>query len=347
MPELNHEGGKGMRIIFLNSLEKQQIGAMPHSAQVWMGEEEGVWRMGWNETIAESETETLWYEGASWSEMLHVYRHQLVIKLSEGYRPVLEGLWDDQDGFQGRGMAGQKLLCYSDLNPNDPVYNELSSWRRKKASELRKPPYMIASNRLLKLISVFKPHTIDELLQLPGIGAAKAAEYGNEWIAMMAEAPGERPGNFPLDWVDKQIEDNAYRAWVYKQKEAKFRIETERIMIRRKILDEVARGSNLEGMCSLTGLQRRELVEWLEMLEKEGYSMDELIRKELEVLPVEEIQSVRDTYEELGDQLLKPVLQRLYTPEMIEASGQEVLYERLRLIRMWYRRERRAERKAV
>lgn len=335
-----------MRIIFLNSLEKQQDGTMPCSAQVWIGEEEGVWRMGWNETIAESSTETIWYEGASWSEMLHVYRHQLVVKLSDGFRPVLEGIWDGQDGYQGRGVA-QKLLCYSDLHPNDALYGELSLWRRKKAAELRKPPYMIASNRLLKLISVFRPLTNEELMQLPGVGAAKAAEYGQEWIAMMASAAGERPGHFPLDWVDRQIDDEVYRAWVYKQKEAKFRVETERIAVRRKIMDEAVRGSDLEGICTATGLQRRDLVEWLEVLEKDGYSMDEIIGKELEGMAVEDIQAVWDTFEELGDQLLKPVLQRLYTAEAIEAAGQETLYERLRLIRMRFRRERSSSRKAV
>lgn len=335
-----------MRIIFLNSLEKQQQETMPHSAQVWIGEEEGMWRMGWNETIAESDTETIWYEGASWSEMLHVYRHQLAIKLSEGYRPVLEGIWDGLEGHQGGGMA-QKLLCYSDLYPNEALYGELSLWRRKKAAELRKPPYMIASNRLLKLISVFRPLTNEELMQLPGVGAAKAAEYGQEWIAMMASADGERPGHFPLDWVDRQVDDEAYRAWVYKQKEAKFRMETERIAVRRKIMDEAVRGSDLEGICLATGLQRRELVEWLEVLEKDGYSMDEIIGKELEGVAVEDIQAVWDTFEELGDQLLKPVLQRLYTAEAIEAVGQDKLYERLRLIRMRFRRERSTSRKAV
>ncbi|MBU5671937.1 HRDC domain-containing protein [Paenibacillus brevis] len=336
-----------MRIIFLNSLEKQQNETMPCSAQVWIGEEEGIWRMGWNETIAESDTETIWYEGASWSEMLHVYRHQLAIKLSEGYRPVLEGIWDGQDdGYQGRSVA-QKLLCYSDMHPNEALYSELSLWRRKKAAELRKPPYMIASNRLLKLISVFRPLTNEELMQLPGVGAAKAAEYGQEWIVMMASAAGERPGQFPLDWVDRQIDDEVYRAWIYRQKEAKFRMETERIAVRRKIMDEAVRGSNLDGICTATGLQRRELVEWLEVLEKDGYSMDDIIGKELEGMAVEDIQAVWDTFEELGDQLLKPVLQRLYTAEAIEATGQEMLYERLRLIRMRFRRERSSNRKAV
>ncbi|MBE6070276.1 MAG: helicase, partial [Clostridium lundense] len=65
-----------MRIVFLNSLEKKDGGAIIQGAQVWIGEEDGIWRMGWNEVTADDEQEDLWYEGASWSEMLHVYRHR-------------------------------------------------------------------------------------------------------------------------------------------------------------------------------------------------------------------------------------------------------------------------------
>lgn len=178
-----------MRIVFLNSLEKRSSNAVSGGAQVWIGEEEGLWRMGWNETTAEGEQETIWYEGGSWSEMLHVYRHRLVVKLGEGYRPVIEGIWDEREEFQGRGMAAQKLICYSELHGNEEFYNELCAWRRKKASADRKAPYMIASNRLLRLISVFKPWTTEELLQLPGVGESKAAEYGPELLEM-AQAQG-------------------------------------------------------------------------------------------------------------------------------------------------------------
>ncbi|MEF2966906.1 HRDC domain-containing protein [Paenibacillus sp. M1] len=336
-----------MRMVFLNSLERKESGAICGSAQVWIGEEDGVWRMGWNENDGEGERETIWYEGCSWSEMLHVYRHRLVVKLSEGYRPVVEGIWDEREELQRRGMGAQKLICYSELHENEALYNELCVWRRKKAASARKAPYLIASNRLLRLVSVFRPQSVEELLQLPGFGEAKAGEFGAELLEMTQSPGGERPGPFPLDWVEREIDEEVFRSWMYKQKEAKLRQEMVKFSLRRQILEALAQGLNLEGLCERTGLERREAVEWLEVLEKEGYVTESLIRLELAEMPDDEQQAVWQAFEELGDSFLKPVLQRVYDQERIERGGLDQLYEKLRLLRISYRRHKENTPKAV
>lgn len=335
-----------MRIVFLNSLEKKENEAVSGGAQVWIGEEEGIWRMGWNETTGEGEQETIWYEGGSWSEMLHVYRHRLVVKLGEGYRPVIEGIWDEREELQGRGMAAQKLVCYSELHANEPLYNELCVWRRKKASADRKAPYLIASNRLLRLISVFQPRTAGELLQLPGVGETKAAEFGSELLDMMKAQEKERPGDFPLDWVGRGLDEEVFRSWMYKQKEAKFRLEMEKFNVRRQLLESLAQGLNLEETCARVGLERREAVEWLELLEKEGYTTDALIQIELKDLPAEQQTAIWSAFEEMGDSFLKPVLQRVYDQDTLQGGDLDQLYERLRLLRICYRRHKEHKPKA-
>lgn len=335
-----------MRIVFLNSLEKKNSDAVTGGAQVWIGEEEGLWRMGWNETTGEGEQETIWYEGGSWSEMLHVYRHRLVVKLGEGYRPVIEGIWDERGEFQGRGIAAQKLICYSELHGNEEFFNELCAWRRKKASADRKAPYMIASNRLLRLISVFKPRTTEELLQLPGVGESKAAEYGPELLEMAQAQGGERPGDFPLGWVEQNIDEDVFRSWMYKQKEAKFKLEMEKFSTRRVVLESLAQGLDLQEICTRTNLDRREAVELLELLEKDGYTTDSLVQLELKDMPVEQQNEVWKAFEEMGDSFLKPVLQRVYDQETLDAGGLDKLYERLRLLRISYRRQKERAPKA-
>lgn len=333
-----------MRIVFLNSLEKKDSGAMIQEAQVWIGEEEGIWRMGWNELLADGQSEDLWYEGSSWSEMLHVYRHRLAAKLGVGFRPVMEGIWDEKEGVTGRGMAAQKLFCYSELNGNEPVYNELTAWRRKKASAERKAPYLIASNRLLRMISVFLPQTADELLQLPGVGENKAGEYGAELLEITKGV--ERKRTFPLDWVEQEIDGEVFRTWLYKQKEVKYRAEMEKFSIRRAALEALAEGLKVEDICMRTGIERRDAVELLENLEKEGYNTDDLVSAELEEMSEAEQQAVWHAYEELGDALLKPVLHKVYGTEAAEGSSLDTLYERLRLIRIRYRRQRESARHA-
>lgn len=40
-----------MRVMFLNSLEKKDNVGVAVAAQVWIGEEDGSWRIGWNEIM--------------------------------------------------------------------------------------------------------------------------------------------------------------------------------------------------------------------------------------------------------------------------------------------------------
>lgn len=327
-----------MRVVFLNSLEKNLAGSVVTGAQVWIGEEEGVWRMGWNETTGDVEQESIWYEGGSWSEMLHVYRHRLVVKLSEGFRPIIEGIWDEKEDLRGRGMAAQKLIWYSELNGNEEIYTELCAWRRKRASGDRKAPYLIATNRLLRLICAFLPQTIEELRQLPGVGESKAAAYGTELLEITASA--ERSHSFPLHWVYAEVDDDTFRSWLYKQKELKFRTEMERFSIRRKVLEALAEGVDLAEITERTSLERREALEYIEGLEKEGYDASGLIGLELKHTPQEEQEAIMRAYEELGVAFLKPVLKKVYGEEAAEGSDLDKRYECLRLHRMLFRRQR-------
>ncbi|RUT29178.1 helicase [Paenibacillus zeisoli] len=326
-----------MRIIFLNSMEKKSGEQMPSGAQVWIGEDEGVWRMGWNELTADEEDETVWYEGESWSELLHVYRHRLAVKLGEGFRPVIDGIFHEREEGKGKAALAQKLVFYSELNPNEALFTELSAWRRRRAAAERKAPYLIASNRLLRLISVFQPRTRDELLQLPGVGESKSAEYGDELLELTQQ--GERSFIFPLNWVEGTLVEEDFRSWLYKQKEVKYRVEMEKFGLRRVMLEAIAEGSDVEEMCRRTGLDRRETVELLEDLEKEGYELEPLLLAELKEVPEAEQTAIWQAYEELGDTFLKPVLQRVYGAELPAESNVEKMYEQLRLIRIRYRRQ--------
>ena len=58
------------------------------------------------------------------------------------------------------------------------LFEALRSYRLKRASAERVPPYVIASDRSLREIVAERPRTIDELLLVHGIGPAKAKRYG-------------------------------------------------------------------------------------------------------------------------------------------------------------------------
>ncbi len=73
-----------MEIVFLNRLSKQNEQGCEDFAQVWIGQHEGGWSAGWStHHVPDESIDDLWYEGSLWQELLHVYRHELALKMAE------------------------------------------------------------------------------------------------------------------------------------------------------------------------------------------------------------------------------------------------------------------------
>ncbi|MNO47683.1 HRDC domain protein [compost metagenome] len=327
-----------MQLVFMNRLSRISGVDQGVFAQLWIGEEEGIWSLGWRDfSGGENYVESLWYEGGSWNEMLCVYRYELAVKMGDGYRPLIDGGFHEEDGLTGRSQEQLKLQYYSEHHGNEAIYEELCTWRRTRASNERKAPYILASNRLLRLLSTFLPQTSEELLQIPGVGEGKVAQYGMDWLAITSTATREH--SFPLNWVNEVIEDETFVSWLYKQKEVKYKKQLERLRLRRVLLQGIENGMGLEQLKMNSGVSRRELIEAVEELEREGYSVEKLIHLELSKMPQKEQETVWNAYLELGDLFLKPVLHKVYGEDFSAAEGLDDYYERLRLIRIRFRRE--------
>lgn len=332
-----------MQIVFMNRLTKAADETSGGCAQVWIGEEEGIWSLGWREFAAgEDQADSLWFEGSSWNELLGVYRHQLAVKMAEGYRALIDGAFHEEEQATARNQEQLKLQYYSELYGNETVHEELCAWRRRQSSAERKAPYLLASNRLLRLLSAYLPRTMEELLQIPGVGDAKAAQYGEEILGITSAA--ERSHEFPLSWVAGKIEEQAYVSWLYKQKEIKYRKQLDRLRLRRLILQGMADGLGMEELKERGACTRREVLETVEELDKEGYRVDPLIDRELSEMAPEDQKNAWEAYRELGDLLLKPVLHKVYGEQFAPAGGLEPYYERLRLLRIRFRQENGAYR---
>lgn len=100
-----------MQIVFMNRLCRRSGVDGETFAQLWIGEEEGQWRLGWRDFSGEQETgDSLWYEGGSWNEMLCVYRHELAVKMGDGYRPLIDGVFHDEDNLSSRSQEQQAAV---------------------------------------------------------------------------------------------------------------------------------------------------------------------------------------------------------------------------------------------
>ncbi|WP_299328748.1 DNA helicase RecQ [Parasphingopyxis sp.] len=75
-----------------------------------------------------------------------------------------------------------------DANPvGDPLFDALREKRRVMAAENAVPPYVIFHDATLREMAGAKPATLSAMAQISGIGQAKLARYGEDFLAVIAE----------------------------------------------------------------------------------------------------------------------------------------------------------------
>ncbi|MBD0380120.1 HRDC domain-containing protein [Paenibacillus sedimenti] len=327
-----------MNVVFLNTLEKEAGDSRVTSAQVSIGEAQGIWHVYWSEPDTGGRmAQDQWYQGVSWDEMLGAFRQGLRDKMRTGFRPLVS---TDLELAQRSGKAKltQMLTFYSEENPNEEMFESLRAWRREQAAREGKAPYILATNRVLRMISVFLPQNSDELLQIPGFGEQKTSMYAADLLKLTAEH--QRSHGFPLDWVANSVDTSKFEAWLIAQKEQKLRTELDREVSKRKLLEIVTSGGNLADLQKALSMPRRELLMWVEELEREGYDMDSLVEAELGSVSEEDQIKAWSAFEAEGDRYLKPVLQRIASAEELKGKELDRAYEWLRLLRLRFRREK-------
>ena len=103
-----------------------------------------------------------------------------VVNVTERALPVLNG---SEEVWQRRRGKVKQLLSNSSQDAS-PIFEKLKAWRKVQATTENIPPFMIFSDATLRLIAEAQPTNFEQLLEVKGIGQAKAAKYGE---AVMAE----------------------------------------------------------------------------------------------------------------------------------------------------------------
>jgi biotin operon repressor len=326
-----------MQIVFMNTFEKHAGAEGIGTARLIIGEEQGRWTVEWREEEEGGELSSIWFQGTSWEEMIMAFRHGVAKAMGTGYMPVIDGMLESPRQSFGGNLT--VLHCYGELFADQELFQSLREWRRKSAAAEKKSAYLVATNRMLWMISAFVPRTEEELGQIPGWGKVKQAAYGADVLAITAEA--SRDTSFPLDWVEDRLDPEVYAAWQYKQKENKYKLQMDRQQEKKKIWTVLQQGGQLGQLEEELSMSRRELLIRIENLEAEGYDVEPFIERELSEVPEAEQQLIWEAMAAKGDRYLKPVLEQVYGQAEDGAPGRQVeqLYERLRLMRIRYRRQ--------
>ena len=115
------------------------------------------------------------------------------LKLTEAARPILRGeesVWLRRDADPVKRKAQRAERTAKSREPfaganEDPLWLALKAKRTQLAREQGVPPYVIFHDSTLMEILNRRPATLDELAQVSGVGQAKLARYGDEFLGVL------------------------------------------------------------------------------------------------------------------------------------------------------------------
>jgi ATP-dependent DNA helicase RecQ len=199
--------------------------------------------------------------------------------------------------------------------PNPVLFERLRVLRKRLADERRVPPYVIFHDGALKHMAASLPRTRDQLLRVPGVGERKVLDFGEVFLAEIAAHVGQT-GDTPVTMAPRPITP------------PKDKDDLGATVL--TTLELLSAGNSIQAIARERGLNQNTIENHLvEAIQAgEAVDVDRLI-------DAAKRQAIERTIEQVGDEYLSPVMERL---------GAGYTYGELRLVKAWRRRERASRR---
>ncbi len=137
----------------------------------------------------------------------------------------------DEDEIEEEEVKGAGASAAAD----EELYNMLKDLRKKVAKKLELPPYVIFQDPSLEAMATTYPITIEELQNVPGVGAGKAKRYGEEFCALIKRHCDENEIVRPEDLRVRTVANKS-----------KKKLDIIKGIDRKIALDELAQGQHMD-----------------------------------------------------------------------------------------------------
>lgn len=176
----------------------------------------------------------------------------------------------------------------------DPeLYNILKDLRKKLAKRLELPPYVIFQNPSLEAMATTYPISIEELQNIPGVGAGKAKRYGEEFIKV----------------IKTHVEENE----IERPEDLRVRSVANKSKLKISIIQGIDRKIALDSLAESKGLEFGELLDEIEAIVYSGtkisidYFLNEIMDEDrqldiFEYFKESESDALEDAINELGSE---------------------------------------------
>lgn len=112
---------------------------------------------------------------------------------------------NDEDGADINGSMGACAAA------DDVLFSILKDLRKKMSKKMNVPPFVIFQDGSLEAMATSYPITLEELQNIPGVGAGKAKRYGNEFIQLIKDYVEENDIIRPEDLRVRTVAKNSAR----------------------------------------------------------------------------------------------------------------------------------------
>ena len=187
----------------------------------------------------------------------------------------------------------------------DPeLYAILKDLRKKIAKRLELPPYVIFQDPSLEAMATTYPITLEELQNIPGVGAGKAKRYGEEFIKV----------------IKAHVEENE----IERPEDLRVRTVANKSKLKVSIIQAIDRKIALDELAESKGLDFSELLDEIEAIVYSGtkINIDYFLR---EIMDDEHIDDIFNYFKESESDSLE---------DAIEEFGMEYSEEEIRLLRI-------------
>ena len=134
---------------------------------------------------------------------------------------------DDSDVLASGGGSGGAA---------DPVlFSMMKDLRKKLSKKLDVPPYVIFQPSSLEAMATSYPITLDELQNIPGVGAGKAKRYGKEFVDLIKKHVEENDITRPEDLRVKTVANKS-----------KLKVSIVQAIDRKVALDDLAESKGID-----------------------------------------------------------------------------------------------------
>ena len=175
----------------------------------------------------------------------------------------------------------------------DPaLYSMLKDLRKKLSKQLEVPPYVIFQDPSLEAMATIYPVTMDELQNIPGVGAGKAKRYGEEFCKL----------------IKRHCEENE----IERPEDLRVRTVANKSKLKVSIIQSIDRTVALDDIAVAKGIDFSELLDEVEAIVYSGtklnidYFLDEVMDEDhlddiYEYFKESTTDSLDEAFDELGD----------------------------------------------